>query len=142
MSHRKKPLLARTKDATARNAQDGMGTPPPLIAGQSPLHEVLLTELGATLPAPLAARLKTATTVGQVQDLLAAGALYEWVATDAFAAGQYLREVEQHPQQAGLALGKAIAARHEPPERDPSWHRRDYLGQAFQFAVAAGFLVA
>jgi hypothetical protein len=99
------------------------------------LHEVLIAEVAASLPAPLAARLQKAPTVAVVHEWLAAGAVYKTVAGDPHLVKQFLDELGDSPGQAGLAVARAFAARLEPPPRDAAWHRRDRLGLALQLIL-------
>src|SRR3954454_11122418 len=134
-------LLDRAEGLTARHNRGDAAQPPPAVASQSPLHEVLIDEVAASLPSPLAARLKAIPTVGQAQDWIAAGAVYSLVANDPYLARRFLDELDSNPRQAGLALAKTYASRMEPPPRDARWHSLDRWGLLLQLVVAGLILM-
>jgi hypothetical protein len=103
--------------------------------------EVLFNEFAATLPAPLAARLRAADSPGTTIDWMFAGAVYRAVADDPFLAAQFLARIETNPREAGMAMASALASKQEPPPRDAAWHRRDRLGLTLQLGVAALVLI-
>ncbi len=115
--------------------------PPLPVAAQSPFHEVLMRDLAASLPAELAKRLEAATTVGDVHDWLAAGAVYRWLEEDTYLSRLFLEEVSNDPKSAGLTLAKALAARMGPVARDAQWHCYDRIGLVLQLGVASLLLV-
>jgi hypothetical protein len=122
-------------DQITRQNNQGEPLPPPAFAVQSPFDEVLLQDVAASLPAPLAARMGAARSLDEVHDWIAAGAIYRGIGADAYLSQTFLDEVEKNPQQTGLALAKAFAARMEPPPRDANWHRHDQLGLVLQLTV-------
>lgn len=136
LSDRIESMRVRRADAVAARAAS------PAAATRSVLVEVLLEDLAATMPAPLAARVRAGKSPGTAVDWLAAGAVYRAVAHDRYLAGQFLKLVDDNPRAAGVALAWALASKHEPPPRDAAWHRRDRLGLVLQFLAAALVLVA
>jgi hypothetical protein len=126
---------------TARHTHGGAAEPPAPIAAQSPLHDLLIGEIAAALPAPLAAQLKAIQTIDSAQDWIAAGAVYSLVADDPYIAQQLLAEMGSSPRQAALALASAHASRMQPPVRDARWHRIDRSGVFLQLMIAGLILV-
>jgi hypothetical protein len=135
-------LFDGAQEVTARRNRNDSTQLPPAVAAHSPLHEVLIDEVAAPLPAPLAARLRAMPTVGQVQDWIAAGAVYSLVADDPYLARRFLEELDSNPRLANLALAKAYASRMEPPPRDARWYRMDRWGLFLQVVVATLILLA
>lgn len=121
---------------TDRHLQARAAMPATAAVTVSPLHEVLIAEVTAGLPPPVAERLRGASDIGSLLDWLGAGAVYAWIADDPFLREQFLHELKQGPSRAGLALARALAARMEPPPRDVAWHERDRAGLVLQMIVA------
>lgn len=111
------------------------------VVGESPLHELLVQDLLASLPAELAARLRSAPGLQAAQDWIAVATLYSWVAKDPPVAQRFLNEVAANPKQAGLALATALSTRLGPPARDAVWHWWDRVGVALQLLVAGVLLL-
>jgi hypothetical protein len=137
----------------ARNAGPNP-PPPPAVGAHSPFEEVLVRDLAASLPTELAARLTAwgsappsdaspippVTSLSDLHDWLAVGALYRWVAHDSVLAREFLREVGRDPRNAGLALAHSLAARVGPPSRTAGWHVCDRVGLILQCLLAGLFL--
>src|SRR5262245_4327043 len=104
--------------------------PPP--AARSVLVELLLADFGATLPAPLATRLRAADSPSTAIDWLFAGAVYRAVAHDPYLVTQFLALIGSDPRAAGVAMAMALASKQEPPPRDAAWHHRDWVGLLLQ----------
>jgi len=113
-----------------------LNPPPPRSAPQSPLHEILIKEVEASLPRELCHRLREAATLTEVNDWIAAGALFRWVARDPYLSRIFLEGILVNPRDAGMILARAIASRMEPPERNARWRRLDCIGILFQSAFA------
>lgn len=137
----KNPLLRRAEELTSRHAQGGPAVKPPVVAAQSPLHELLIHEIAASLPSEVATRMYAAPMLEEAQAWIAAGAIYNSLADEPYLASEFLKQVADDPRQAGLALARAYSHRMEPPPRDLSWHVRDRLGQALQLTVGVGTLL-
>jgi hypothetical protein len=134
-------LWQQVEVLTTRHQQAGVAAmPPPAVAVHSPWHEVLVAEVAASLPPPVAERLRQAPTVAAAHDWIAAGALYSWLGNDPALGPVFLREVGEDPRRAGLALARAVAARMELPPRTAAWHSADRRGLALAVA-AAGLLL-
>jgi hypothetical protein len=135
------PLEKRIENLTSRNSQaGGAGLSPPVAAGQSPLHEVLIEEVAAALPEPVARQLRSAPTLARVQDWLAAGSIHGLASGDAYLTRRFLAELGDDPRRAALALARALAGRMQPLP-DPDRQRADRLGLVFQLLVACMLLV-
>jgi hypothetical protein len=132
------PLHERAERITDRN----MTTPtePPAVAALSPFHEVLIEEVAASLPPELASQLRAARTVPQLNDWLAAGAVYKFI-SDPGVSRDFLGQVGRDPRQAVSALIAALSARTEPPPRSWEWNRRDRLGAALLVAAVGVVLM-
>jgi hypothetical protein len=109
----------------------------PPVALKSALVELLLSEFAASLPGPLAAKVRSTDCPGTALDWLAAAAVHRAVAHDPVFSQKFLELVETDPSAAGQAMATALAAKQEPPPRDAAWHRRDRLGLFLQLAAAA-----
>lgn len=130
-------LRQRADDLTAKHSREGaISTPPPLVAAQSPVHELLIEEIAASIPQELALKLRASRTVAQAHDWIAAGAMYTWIKTNPPLARQFLDELEDRPEQAALALAKTVARTLDPPPPDPRAPAWDRLGIAIQGFVA------
>jgi hypothetical protein len=135
-------LWKRAEDMTVlHNQGDTPPAAPPAVAAQSPLHELLLEEVAAALPPEVAVRMRACPSVGLIQDWLAAGAVYSWLANDPYLSRRFLSEVGDQPKLPALALVAAVASRMEPPPQEAAWHRRDYLGLVLQLAATCAFLL-
>jgi hypothetical protein len=134
-------LSERADAFTDRNLASAPAKPP-AVAAASPLHELLVRELAESLPQELRSRLEAEPSVARVMDWLAAGALFRWVQHDTPARRAFLASVMANPEQAALALARAMSARMEPPPRDAAWRAADRLGLIKQLLFAAGVLAA
>jgi hypothetical protein len=124
-------------DLTAKHSREGaISTPPPLVAAQSPIHELLIEEIAASVPQELALKLRASRTVAQAHDWIAAGAMYTWIKTNSSLAGLFLQELGDRPDQAALVLAKTFARTLDPPPPDPRAPAWDRLGIAIQGVVA------
>ncbi len=108
---------------------------PPSIAVVSPFHEILVQEIASVLPPELANRISSATSIGEVTDWIAAGAMLRWV-DDAHSRRVYLCELRGDPRRASFSLARSVASRMEPPQRESAWHLLDLAGMLLQLAVA------
>ena len=135
-------ILNHAAELTARNSQEGApAAPVPLIAAQSPLHELLIQEIAAILPSPVAQKLREARSIDAVHDWIAAGTLWRWIQNDRLAADQFLEDLANNPRTAGLALATSVA-RSLPPV--PPYRRApvlDRVGVCCE-CIAAGVLLA
>jgi hypothetical protein len=104
----------------------------------SPFHEVLAQDVAAALPDELRARAEAATTVSEMNDWLAAGAMLRWL-TDPEWKRRFLHLLDGDSRRATLALAHAVA---EPLPPTGAWYRADLTGVVFQIAVAAAFGIA
>lgn len=130
-------LCQRADDLTAKHSREGARcSPPPLVAAQSPIHELLIEEIAASVPQELALKLRALRTVARAHDWIAAGAMYTWIKTNPPLARQFLHELGDRPEQAALALAKTVARTLDPPPPDPRAPARDRLGIAIQGFVA------
>ncbi len=138
-----KSLLEHSERLTLDNCT-GQPHPPPPYAAESPFHEVIAEEIAASLPTPVAERLRTASNLAELHHWLAAGAIYRTIQhdNDPELAKRFLDHVASNPAQAVLAYGQAMAEQMAPGLRDRRWHRMDYLGLALQLAAAAVVLLA
>jgi hypothetical protein len=109
---------------------------PPLIAAESPLLELLINDLRATVPRELQTQLCRASSLSAALDWLAASALYRWVEAKPITARAYLNQLGHDPRRAGLALATGIAAQMEPPPQTPHWRRLDRVGLVLQLTIA------
>jgi hypothetical protein len=135
-------LTRRAEELTSRHMQGILPVArAPAVATQSPLHEVLIAEVAASLPSPLANRLRSAASVDRLQDWLAAAALYPLVAHDPRLAKRYLAELGENPREANQALLRAHAAHAQAPRRDATWYWRDLLGACYQVSYALFMLL-
>lgn len=135
-------LTGRAEELTLRNSSSTLpaGRPPP-IAARSPLHEILLAEVAASLPTEVARRMYAAGDVDSAQDWLAAGAVAKLVGKNSRLMRKFLSEVGDDPRNASLALVRTLAGNEEPPERDQAWYRLDYLGMVWQLVLACVVLL-
>jgi hypothetical protein len=129
-----------SEERTARN-HGPQPVPPPAVAAQSPFHEVLIGDLAAWLPAPLAQRLAATTSLEELHQLLGAGILYRWIADDPCLARLYLQALDGDPKRAALALTRALSARADPPPADPLWRRCDRAGLLLQLVTVSAVLL-
>ena len=125
-----KSLSERVEAVRAANVNGPEPGRLPLVATRSAIVDLLLEDLAAAVPAPLAAPLRAADSPGTALDWLFAGAVYLAVADDPYLAGRFLVLVADDPRAAGLAMATALASKQEPPPRSAAWHRRDRLGLA------------
>ena len=132
-----------TADALAARGDLATATadPPPVVR-RNPIDEVLLEEVAAALPEPLARHLRAAPDAARFREWLAAGAVYPLVADDPCAREAFLAEVAANPAVAARAVVRGLAAGMEPPDRGPAWWRLDRIGLALQAGTAAAFLAA
>lgn len=135
-------LSDRIEAMRARQGDSAAPPEPPAVAARSVLVDIVLDDLAATMPAPLAVRIGAADSPGTAVDWLFAGAVYRTVADDPYLASQFLTLVGDDPRAAGVALVRALASKQEPPPRDAAWHRCDHLGLWFQLGAAAIVLAA
>jgi hypothetical protein len=133
-------LSDRAATMTSRNVE-GEPMAPPRFAAHSPFYEVLAGDVAASLPAPLARRMQESESIADLNDWLAAGAMYRWISNDAYLRKILLDEVTRDPKQAGMALAKAVAMRMEPPPREDRWEQCDRTGLLLQLAVAWAFFL-
>lgn len=133
-------LADRAEALTQRN-NGANPAKPPAVAVLSPIHEILVQEVAASLPPDLRTRMEAEPSVERVMDWLGAAAVARWVGNDPIASRTFLQTVGANPAAAGLALARALAARMEPPTRDAAWHRADRLGLACQLLFALGVLL-
>src|SRR5438132_838940 len=102
-------LSDRAEEITARNLRSGTTSArPPNVIAQSPMLEVLIDEIAAPLPPPLAARVKSAPTAARARGWLIAGAVYSSVEGDPYLARRFLDELGDDPEQAGLTLARTL----------------------------------
>jgi hypothetical protein len=109
---------------------------PPHIAAVSPFHEILVQEIAASLPQEMGRRMFATTSMDEVMNWIAAGAMLRWV-EDAHSRKVYLEELGSDPRRASLSLARSVASRMEPPRREPEWNRLDLCGLVLQLAIAA-----
>ncbi len=130
-------LSSRADELTSRHSREGTtALPPPLVAAQSPLHELLIDEIEGVLPKPVAQRLREAKTIAQVHDWIAAAAMYKWIKANESASRRFLDEVGQHPSDACLSLAKSIARTLKPQPPTDDAPRLDRWGLLIQVSCA------
>src|SRR5262245_47592948 len=123
------PLRQRAEDLTTRNSSEGIrSTLPPVVTAQSPLHELLIDEIAASIPQELALKLRASRTVAQAHDWIAAGAMYTWIKTNRSLAELFLHELGDRPHEASLALARTVARTLDPPPPAPRAPTLDRLG--------------
>jgi hypothetical protein len=98
-------------------------------------------DVAAAAPPGLRDPLVAATTIAELNDWIAAAAMYRWIQAEPRLQRQFLRELADSPRQAALALARTMAARMDPPERDAAWHAADRAGLRWQLALVAACLV-
>ena len=134
-------LLKRADELTAQHLRDGAkSSPPPVVAAQSPLHELLIDEVTASLPPPVAERLRASTSVARAHDWIAAGAMYRWIMADKSLAQRFLADLGDRPSQAGLVLARTVALTLEPPPPDRTAVVLDRWGLVLQFLAVVAVL--
>lgn len=125
-------LERRTEQAAARRSQTAAAEPPPQIAAHSPLHELLIEEVSASLPTEIVQRMKTSSQVSQLHDWFAVAGLHRWVSSQPDVARDFLAQLAGQPREAGLALASALARRIEVPPPQPLAREFDLWGAAWQ----------
>ncbi len=136
-----KPLVERANALTEGNTMEVRSvTQPPTVAAQSPLHELLICEIAATIPPALAQRLRQAKSVSPVHDWIAAGAMYNWVKADSALGQKFIEELGDRPKDAALALARTIARTLDPPPPAAEAPLLDKVGLLGEVTVAAAIL--
>jgi hypothetical protein len=127
------PLIRRADDLAVRHSKEGASSSPlPIVAAQSPIHELIIDEVAASIPPEVAKKLRASRTVAQAHDWIAAGAMFSWIRTNRTLGQQYLEELGDCPQEASLALAKTVARTLEPPPPDPRAPTLDRRGLVLQ----------
>jgi hypothetical protein len=83
--------------------------------------------------------MESTTSIEEVTDWIAAGAMHRWI-EDPSLRRTFVNELQRDPRRAGLALAKSIAAKMEPPSREAAWYRADRMGLALQLTLIAWVL--
>jgi hypothetical protein len=83
---------------------------PPAISATSPIHELLVLDVAAGAPWELREPLRGARTVEELNDWIAATAMYRSVENDAAMKRLFLDHLEGGPKQATIALARTMAA--------------------------------
>jgi hypothetical protein len=135
-------LCERAHSLTLANMN---GAGPPSVApvtAQDPLHEILIAEFAARLPAEIAGQMEASQSYEDLNGWLAVGALHSLVENQPATAARFRAELPRHvtPSSAALALVKAYARRFEPPLGDDRWWRADYCGTVLQLATAVAIV--
>lgn len=141
LSRLAEPLERRTEQAAARRSQTAATESPPQIAAHSPLHELFIEEIGASLPSEILQRIKSANQVGQLHDWFAAAGLYRWISSQPDVARDFLAQLGGQPREAGLALATALARKIEIPPPQPLAREFDLWGAAWQSVGILGLSV-
>lgn len=136
-------LCRRAEELTSRHSKEqSTSTPPPTVAAQSPIHELIIEEIAASIPRHVAEKLRTARTVDKAHDWIAAAAMYTWIKPNSLLAQQFLADLGDHPQEASLALARSVARTLEPPPPDPREACLDRWGVVLQLLCAVLVLTA
>lgn len=146
MSPESRPtVVTLASGLTNHNSNDDTPVPVPRIAAQSPLHELLIQEIAATVPTPVAEKLRATESIDVVTDWLVAGSLWKWLCEDSQigrdAAAQFLEDLENNPRLAGLALTTTVARSLTPVLPFKSASMFDRMGAVLQ-CLAAGMWLA
>ena len=83
---------------------------PPAIAQLSPIHEMLVLDVAEGSPWELREAIRSAATIGELNDWIAAGAMFRWVEMEPFLKRVYLDALGGDPRQAPLAVARVMAA--------------------------------
>jgi len=126
-------------DGITNENSGGNASAPPRIASISPFYEVLVRDISATLPPELANLMASTSSMSELMDWVAAGAMLRWL-DDSYSREVYLENLQQNPQRASLSLAKVMASRMEPPRRAPEWCRLDLSGLILQIALTVVIL--
>jgi hypothetical protein len=131
-------MLSRAEELTARHSsEENAPVQPPVVAAQSPLHELLIDEIAASIPPDVTRKLRAANTVASVHDWIAAASMFTWIESDKRLSQQFLDEIGDRPSSACLALARTIARTLDPPPPDPQAPVLDRWGLLLEMVAAA-----
>lgn len=140
-------LLSSLRECADRLTEQNCSAQPqaaPPYAFQSPLHEVLAEEVAASLPPPLAAKLRSANSLGELHEWLAAAAIYRTAEGEPTMLDSLMRELDADPNpgRAVSAYIKAMVERELARLHDKRWRSLDLLGVLLGLPAVAAVLLA